>query len=151
MVAIWLLTTLLAAAPVQDVQMPTQAELLGSRLRLDGKTQAPVVQEILTEAQKQAAPTVQELLTLRQELINLELNNRTADIQAALDKHTAAAARLAAVEAEAFKKIYAELRENQHERAAEAFVILGGLFYPPAAPSGGGAPGGGGGRGRGGE
>jgi hypothetical protein len=149
MVAIWLLTTLLAAAaPSQGlVQMPTQAELFGSRLRLDGKTQAPVVQGILTEAQKEAAPVVQDLLTLRQEMINLELNNRSAELQAALDKHTAAAAQLATIEAQAFKRIYAELRENQHERAAEAFVIMGGLFYPPAAPSGGG----GGGRGQGGQ
>jgi hypothetical protein len=127
--------------------MPTQAELFGSRLRLDGRTQAPVVQEILTETQKQAGPVVQELLNLRQELVNLELNNNAAGLQAALEKHTAAAARLAAIETEAFRKIYAELRENQHERAAEAFVILGGMFYPPASPQGAG----GGGRGRGGE
>ena len=147
MLALWLLTTFLAAAPAQGlVQMPTQAELFGSQLRLDGREQAPVVQEILTETQKEAAPVVQELLTLRQEIINLELNNRAHELQAALDKHTAAAARLAAIETAAFKRIYAELRENQHERAAEAFVIMGGLFYPPAAPAGGG---GGGGRGRG--
>jgi hypothetical protein len=148
MVAIWLLTIFLAAAapPQGLVQMPTQAELFGSRLRLDGRTQAPVVQEILTEAQKEAGPVVQDLLTLRQEMINLELNNRAPELQAAMDKHTAAAARLATIEAQAFTRIYAELRENQHERAAEAFVIMGGLFYPPAAPSGGG-----GGRGRGGE
>ena len=138
MVGIWLLTTLLAAAPVQDVQMPTQAELFGSRLRLDSRTQAPAVEEILIEAQQAAAPVVQELLTLREQIVNLELSGRTEELEAALASHTAAAARLATVEAQAFKRIYAELRENQHERAAEAFVIMGGLFYPPAAPAGGG-------------
>jgi hypothetical protein len=81
---------------------------------------------------------VQELLTLREQIVNLELSGRTEELEAALASHTAAAARLATVEAQAFKRIYAELRENQHERAAEAFVIMGGLFYPPAAPAGGG-------------
>jgi hypothetical protein len=115
---------------------------LSDRLRLDRRTQAPVVEQILVDASNEAAPIVQQLLQIRQQLVNLELNNQAAEIQTALQQHTAAAAKLAAIEAAAFAKIYGELKENQRERAAEAFRIMGGIFYPGTTPAAGGGRGG---------
>jgi hypothetical protein len=144
----WLLAALVAVAPAQGVEVvqPSQAELFANQLRLDSRTQGPAVQALLNTAAEEAAPIVEEMLQIRQELVNLAIRN--ADMTGALERYAAAAARMAALETRTFKNIYAELRENQHSRAAEAFRIMGGLFLPSATT---GVGGGGRGGGRGGD
>jgi hypothetical protein len=145
----WLFAALLTASPPQGVEVvqPTQAEQFASQLRLDARAQGPVVQGALDTANQEAAPIVQEMLQLRQELVNLALKG--ADMTEALQRYAEVAARMAGVETKAFAQIYESLRENQHERAPEAFRLMGGIFLPAATSAIGG--GGGGGRGRGGD
>ena len=134
----------LALAPVQGIEVvqPTQGELFASRLRLDNKTQAPAVQQVLSEAQKEAQPVIEQMMQLREQMLNFALAGRAAELQATGDQYAAAAATMAAIEARAFARIYESLRDNQKSRAAEAFAGLGGVFLPPAhlisiAPAGG--------------
>jgi hypothetical protein len=140
----------LALTPLQGIEVvqPTQGELFASRLRLDGKTQAPIVQQVLSAAQKEAEPVTAQMLQLREQMLNFALAGKTAELKAAGDQYAAAAAAMAGIEAKAFARIHETLRDNQKPRAAESFAILGGVFLPPAhlismAP--------GGGRGRGGN
>jgi hypothetical protein len=140
----------LALTPLQGIEVvqPTQGELFAGRLRLDNRTQAPAVQQVLSAAQKEAEPVTAQMLQLREQMLNFALAGRAAELKAASDQYAAAAAAMAAIEARAFAQIHETLRDNQKSRAAEAFALLGGVFLPPAhlisvAP--------GGGRGRGGN
>ncbi len=146
----WIVALAIALAPAQQVVQPSQGEIFANRLRLDSRSQAPVVQQILTEAQKEAAPVLQQLLQIREEMLNLALAGKPAELAAAGDRYAVAAASMAAIEAQAFARVHETLRDNQKSRAADAFNLMGGLFLPPAhlisvAPG----PGGGGGEGRG--
>jgi len=125
----WLLAALIAAAPVQQVVMPTQAQQLASQLRIGGE-QGQTVQEVLVTSNEEAAPIVQEMQAIRQELVNLSLQG--ADKTDALARYAEAATRMAAIEARAFGEIFDALNENQESRAPAAFHIMGGIFMPPA-------------------
>lgn len=125
----WLLAALIAAAPVQQVVMPTQPEQLARQLGIRGE-QGQAVQEALNTSNEEAAPIVQEMLGIRQDLLNLSLQG--ADKTEALARYADAAARMAAVEAQTFAEIYGALNENQESRAPAAFQIMGGIFMPPA-------------------
>jgi len=142
----WIVALVIALAPAQQVVQPSQGEIFANRLRLDGRTQAPAVQAILTEAQKEAAPALQQILQIREEMLNLALEGKAAELGAAGDRYALAAAAMAAIEAKAFARVNETLRDNQKSRAAEAFSLVGGLFLPPAhlmsiAPPAGGARG----------
>jgi hypothetical protein len=143
-----LILALALAAPVQEVHHPSQGEQLASVLKLDGKTQVPVVQQLLDAGDKEAAPVRAQMLQLREQMLNALITGRVADIAALSDKYAAAAASMATVESAIFAKIYAQLKPAQQAKAAQAFVILGGIYMPAmhtitAAPSRGGFGGGG--------
>jgi hypothetical protein len=105
-------------------------------LRLDHKLQVPETQRVMTDGVKGASPLVTELMQARQQLVNLEANDRAAEKAPVLEAHTAAAARMAAVEAATFAQVYALLRPNQHSRAAAGFTHMAGFFIPQANPGG---------------
>jgi hypothetical protein len=85
------------------------------------------------------------MLQLRQQLVNLTLENKAAEMEPVVDEYAVAAAKMAGVEARAFAKVYATLKPNQQSNASQAFAIMAGMFQPPAPR----APGGRGGRGGG--
>ena len=151
-----LVALILAFAPAQDIEVvqPSQGEYVVRPLRLDNKTQVPPVQQILSAAQQEAAPVVQQMLQLREQMLNHAAAGRTAELDAASTQYETAATALAQLEAKAFAKILALLKDNQKSRATESFGLMGGLFLPAAhlinaGPAGGrgGAPGATGGRG----
>jgi hypothetical protein len=121
----------------------TLFEQFASRLRLDGRTQRPQAEEIFTAAAREALPVAQQMNQHRIQLVNAEIGGNPADAQAAIDAYTAAAARMAEIEAQAFGKVYALLTPDQHNRTAEAFQIMAGVFIPSPAPARGGRRGGG--------
>jgi hypothetical protein len=127
--------------PPEIGQAQTTFEQFVSRLGLDQRTQLPAAQEVFTAAAQQAAPLNPQMEQLRIRLVNAELARlRTqagadADQQQVLKAYTAAAAEMARIEAQAFGKVYASIKPDQHERAAEAFAIIAGIFVPsPPAP-----------------
>ncbi len=126
------------------MRVMTPFEEFVDRLRLDVKTQLPLVEARMNAGAKGAAPMASEMLQVRQQLLNLELSNNTADKPQALASYHAVAARMAATEAAAFAEVYAVLRPNQHSRAPAAFDRMGGFFIPvtSAGRAGRGASGG---------
>jgi hypothetical protein len=118
----------------------TIPQQFASKLKLD-REQAPVVDEILSAAASEAAPHAQQMLQLRQRLLNASRANLAEEVKAAQDAYAASAAKIAAIEAAAFAKVYAQLKPNQQKDGAEAFALIAGLFSN--APAGGGAPRGG--------
>jgi len=132
-------------APKLALDEPLPGEKLIDKLKLDGKTQAPEVRLLLMDASREAAPLGQKLLELRQTLINMELQKKTAEATAAVEAYSAAAAEMAAIEARTFAKIYALLKPNQQANAPQAFAIMAGIFQsgPPRAGGRGGQRGGG--------
>ncbi|MEO7191653.1 MAG: hypothetical protein ABI051_11420 [Vicinamibacterales bacterium] len=122
----------------------TLFEQFSETLKLD-KAQVPVVQQILTTAGSDAPPLAQELMTLRERIMNAELTNRPDAAKVALDSYSIAAAKMAAIEASAFAKVYQALKPNQQPKATEAFGLLGGIFMPGVPSASRGAPPAGGG------
>jgi hypothetical protein len=113
----------------------TPFEQVSEQLRLDNKVQMPAAEEIVVSYAKEAVPVAQEMLRTRQVLVNAELGSKPDEVKAALETYSAAAAKMAALEAQAFAKIYALLKPNQQSRAPQAFTLMAGIFVPPAPPA----------------
>lgn len=137
-------------------QVPTLFEVLSGKLDLDYKVQQPAAQDIFGKVNSAATPIIPEMFTVRQKMLSAEVANRPEIQKAAVDEYAVAAAKMAAVEVEAFKQVYALLKPNQQKKAADGFVVMAGMYLPRTAPRGGGggrpggAPGGGGAQGGGG-
>ena len=123
-------------APRIGTQRRTPYEQFGDRLKLDAKTQAPAVEAIFAGAQKEAAPVGVQMLQLRQRLVNLVLENKAEETKPVVEAYTAAAAKMTAIEARAFAKVYALLKPNQQSNASQAFAIIAGIFQQAAPPGG---------------
>ena len=116
-------------------QQQTIAEQFVSQLRIDIKSQGSAVDEILIGATKQGAPIAQELLEVRQRMVNAALRNQPDEMKSLLDAYSAAATKMAALEGQAFMKVYGLLKPNQQQRAPEAFMIMAGIFLPAPPPA----------------
>ena len=135
-------------------KIPTLFEVLSGKLDLDSKVQQPAVKDIFADVNQKATPLITELFTLRQRMLAAEVANRPEIQKAAVDEYAVSDAKMVALEVEAFRQVYAQLKPDQKKKASEGFVIMAGMYLPRmVAPSGrrpgggSGAPqGGGGGR-----
>jgi hypothetical protein len=123
---------------------PTPLEQLSNRLDLDKKTQVPVVEQIVTDAARAALPVAQEMTQLRRRLLDMEVTGMSADTHPVLDAHAVAAAKMARMEAQAYRDIFATLKPKQQSKTPEAFALMAGILQP-ATPMAGRAGRGGGG------
>lgn len=103
-------------------------------LRLDLRSQVPETQRLMVEGSTGASALVNELVQARQQLLNLEANDRAADKGPVLEAYKSGAARMAAAEAATFVQVYALLRPNQQSRAPRGFDQMAGFFFPQANP-----------------
>lgn len=103
-------------------------------LRLDLDAQVPKVEALMVAGAKETAPLVNELFQVRQQILNADLTNNTAEKTPALQAYVAGATRMAAAEAATFAQVYALLKQNQQSRAPGAFNQMAGFFFPPANP-----------------
>ena len=117
---------------VERVAPKTPYQLFAERLKLDLKTQVPAVEEILSAAAKEAAPVGVEMLQVRQQLVNLALSNKPDEMKPVVAAYAAAAAKMTAIEARAFAKVYGTLKPNQQSSASQAFAIMAGMFQAQA-------------------
>lgn len=142
-----------AAAPCQDIQsgmgredtgapplqlnQQTQFQKFAEKLKLDSKAQLPAVMQIFSDALAEAAPVGQKMLLLRQQLVNVTLTNAPQDDRKPLvDAYKAEAAKMTAIEARAFAKVYALLKPNQQSNASQAFELMAGIFKAQGGASG---------------
>lgn len=115
----------------------TPFEEFTGKLKLNQKTQIPAVEEIFTAAAKDAAPVGVELLQLRQKMLNVALSGTPEEMKAAGEAYAASAAKMAAIEASTFAKVYALLDPKQQSNAPQAFALLAGFFQSQASGRGG--------------
>ena len=128
-------------------KIPTLFEVLSGKLGLDYKVQEPAAQQIFGKVNALATPIITDIFQARQRMLSAEVVNQPDVQKTSVEQYALAATRMAAVEVEAFKQLYATLKPNQQKKAAEGFEIMAGMYLPRTAPGGrGGArPGGGGG------
>jgi hypothetical protein len=127
------------------IRPPTRFEQFIGKLKMDPKTQGPLVTAMLEEASKDASPIGQEMAKLQNDLVNaILLNKPETEIKAIVDAYTVAAAKMTGLEARTFAKVYALLKPNQQGGAVQAFDLMAGWLQPP--PPGGRGGGGGGGQ-----
>ena len=115
-------------------------EQFAARLGLDGRTQTPAAEEIFQGAVQQASPLVQRMEQIRIQMVNAELAKlrsqptADADREAAVKAYAEVATQMAKFESQAFMKVHALLKPDQHERVPEAFATMAGILLP-APPS----------------
>jgi len=135
--------------PLPAIGQPLSlVEQFQQQLKLD-QNQIPEADEVLGTASREAAPVVQAMSNLRQAMVNAELRKEPDTAKQLLADYRLAAARMAAIEADTFMKIYALLKPDQQKHAEEAFTVMAGMFLPARPTRGGGARRGGGTRGGG--
>jgi len=139
--------------------MPRRAnkvEQIADKLKLN-KEQKEDFAKILSAARERAMTVRTEMDKARADLAGAYIDGNPDNIAKLTANYATVAAKMTAVEAEAFGKIYAELKPNQQGKAEQAFEMMAGIFTAPAAGGGmnrgmgGMGSGGGSGRGRGGR
>jgi len=131
-----------SGAPPMTGQEPSQFEQFVAKLKVDEKKQLPQVQQIMQAAGAEAAPIEREMMKLRMKM--LEVAGKPDELAAATTAYQAAAVKMTNAEIKAFGDVKAILKPNQTDKAAEAFVLMAGIFHPQTARTSGRRPGGGG-------
>ena len=113
----------------------SKSEQIVEKLKLK-KEQVEEFEKALSAGMEEAAPVRMKLDQARGQMTNALLQAKgEAEVKQARDAWIAASAEMTAIETKAFGKIYAGLKPNQQSKAAEAFVLMAGIFDP--APSAG--------------
>ena len=118
----------------------SKLDLFADKLKLksDQKSQ---VETIFSSANEKAAPVRDQLNKGRQVIAQALLSKASDDdIKKLLADYATVSAQMTGIEADAFAKVYALLKPNQQAKAAQAFELMAGMFYPMG---GGGRMGGG--------
>ena len=122
---------------MRGAQKPTKAEQFMDKLKLN-KDQKEEAVKILGETAQKAAPIRDQINKGRQMIGTSLLQKKTPDeMKPLMDAYTAVCGQMTALEADAFAKIYAQLKPNQQKNAAQAFELMAGIFFPPVAGGGG--------------
>jgi hypothetical protein len=117
-------------------QRQSKFEQFVEKLKLS-KEQGEEVQKAFSAAQEEAAPIRSQMDQGRVTIAGALIEGKSADdVKKMQDAYAALCAKMAAVEAKAFAKVYATLKPNQQSKAPAAFELMAGMFERPA---GGGA------------
>jgi len=132
---------------------PNKVEQIAEKLKLS-KEQKEDFAKILSAARERAMAVRTEMDKARADLAGAFIDGSPDKIASMTTNYATVAAKMTAIEADAFGKIYAELKPNQQGKAEQAFEMMAGVFTAPAAGGGmnrgmGGGMGSGGGSGRG--
>jgi hypothetical protein len=135
--AIFLLAGVLVAQGGAGGGQSTVLSEFAGKLKLDEKTQIPAVETIFTEAARAAQPVAQAVAKARQQILDAQVSGKADDLAAANSAYAAAAAKMTALEAEAYGRVFAILKPSQQAKTKDAFPLMAGLFMTQArAPRG---------------
>jgi hypothetical protein len=70
----------------------------------------------------------------RQQILDAQLSGTADDLAAANAAYAAAAAKMTALETEAYGRVFALLKPNQQAKTKDAFPLMAGLFMTQARP-----------------
>ena len=115
---------------------PTALDQLNDRLNLDKTTQQPLVQQVFTDAARLAEPVAQEMTRLRRRLFDLEVTGTSAEAPPVLEAYTVAATKMARIEADAYARIFGDLKPKQQAKTPEAFALVAGFFQSVGSAAG---------------
>ncbi|MGP8243924.1 MAG: hypothetical protein ACLQVN_05335 [Bryobacteraceae bacterium] len=107
---------------------PSRMDRISAMLDLN-KDQKKQIRGILDGAQKEAAPVRDELARSATGVGDLAAEGKTGDeLKPALDAYAQAEARMAAIEMQAFAKIYQALDKDQQPKSRPVFLMMTGIF-----------------------
>jgi hypothetical protein len=140
-------------APGGGPRRPNKVEQIADKLKLN-KEQKEDFAKILNAARERALTVRTEMDKARADLAGAMIDGNPDNIAKLTTAYAGVAAKMTAIEGDAFGKIYAELKPNQQGKAEQAFEQMAGIFSAPAGGGGmnrgmGGGMGSGGGSGRG--
>jgi hypothetical protein len=116
----------------------SKLEMFVDKLKLKND-QKDDVQRIFSSAMEKATPVRDQLNKGRQVIAQAILSKASDDdVKKLMDQYAVDYAQMTGIEAEAFGKVYAILKPNQQQKAAQAFELMAGLFYPAGGFGGGG-------------
>jgi hypothetical protein len=111
-----------------EMSEPTRMDRISAMLDLN-KDQKKQVRGILDDAQKEAAPLRDELAKRSADVGDLAAGGKSGDdLKPALDAYAQAEAKMAAIEMQAFAKIYQALDKDQQPKSRPVFRMMTGIF-----------------------
>jgi alanyl-tRNA synthetase len=114
----------------------SKLELFAEKLKLS-REQREETNSALAAAMEESAPARADMDKARVAYATALLDGKSADeVKKISDDYTSAAARMAAIEAKTFSKVYASLKPNQQSKAGQAFELLAEAFEQAAAGGG---------------
>lgn len=102
-------------------------EMITDMLKLN-KDQKKLVKTTLDEGQKDAAPVREQLLKGRKAIAEAVVSGSQDSINTAVNNYAAAEAQMAAIELQAFAKIYPTLEKDQQQHGGQFFAMMNGIF-----------------------
>ncbi len=107
---------------------PNHLEMISQMLALT-RSQKKDVKSILDEGQKEAAPVRERLAKTRAHVAEaIQAGKSQDEIDRAVKDCAAAEARMAAVEMQAFARIYKSLEQDQRSKVTPVFLMMAGIF-----------------------
>jgi len=114
----------------------SKLELFADKLKLS-REQREETNSALAAAMEESAQTRADLDRARVDYASALIDGKSADeVKKISDDYTSAAARMTAIEAKTFSKVYASLKPNQQSKAGQAFEVLAEAFEQAAAGGG---------------
>ena len=114
----------------------SKLELFAEKLKLS-REQREETNSALAAAMEESAPARADMDKARVAYATALLDGKSADeVKKISDDYTSAAARMAAIEAKTFSKVYASLKPNQQSKAGQSFELLAEAFEQAAAGGG---------------
>jgi len=111
----------------------TKLELFADKLKLN-REQREETNSTLAAALQESADARADLDKSRVAIASALIDGKSADeVQKIMDDYTSAAARMTAIEAKTFSKVYASLKPNQQSKAGQAFELLAEAFEQAGA------------------
>jgi len=105
----------------------SRMEMITDMLKLN-KDQKKLVKTTLDEGQKDAAPVREQLLKGRKAIAEAVASGSQESINTAVNNYAAAEAQMAAIELQAFAKIYPALEKDQQQHGGQFFAMMNGIF-----------------------
>ena len=102
-------------------------EMITDMLKLN-KDQKKLVKTALDEGEKDAAPVREQLLKGRKAIAEAVASGSQDSINTAVNNYAAAEAQMAAIELQAFAKIYPTLEKDQQQHGGQFFAMMNGIF-----------------------
>ena len=113
--------------PMASQNRPARMDILEKALSLN-KDQRKDVKNIMDEGQKEAAPLRDQMAKGRAEVAVAVASGKTETVDQAVKSYAELETKMAAIELNAFAKIYKLLDSDQQQKTRDVFSMMSGVF-----------------------